>query len=161
MKAINKVSKRIAKLSFALLSLIACPTLTTAEDAAWQVEFMKEHCVKCHGPDNSEGEVRLDDVSQAAFGLATAERWESVFSVLQSGEMPPADEPTIKAEDLEKMIAGVKEILRQRLPTDAPFPRTAIRRMNRFQYNNSVVDLLELKVDLFVLPDPPPADVPP
>jgi Protein of unknown function (DUF1592)/Protein of unknown function (DUF1588)/Protein of unknown function (DUF1585)/Protein of unknown function (DUF1595)/Planctomycete cytochrome C/Protein of unknown function (DUF1587) len=153
MKAINKVSKRIAKLSFALLSLIACPTLTTAEDAAWQVEFLKEHCVKCHRPDNSEGELRLDDIAQAAFGLATAERWESVLSVLQAGEMPPADEPTIKAEDLERMIAGVKEILRQGLPADAPFPRTPIRRMNRFQYNNAVVDLLELKVDLFALPE--------
>lgn len=128
-------------------------TLAIADDAAWRVAFLKQHCVRCHGPDNSEGEVRLDDIAQAAGGMATAVRWESVLSVLEAGQMPPAEEPSIEAEDLQRMIASVKEIRRQGLAADATFPRTPIRRMNRFQYNNAVVDLLELKVDLFALPE--------
>ena len=32
-----------------------------------------------------------------------------------------------------------------------PFEPTPIRRMNRFQYNNAVVDLLELERDIFQL----------
>jgi Protein of unknown function (DUF1592)/Protein of unknown function (DUF1588)/Protein of unknown function (DUF1585)/Protein of unknown function (DUF1595)/Planctomycete cytochrome C/Protein of unknown function (DUF1587) len=151
--AINNLGKLIPKLSCALMLLIQSPALITADDAAWQIAFLKEHCVKCHGPDNSEGDVRLDDITQATVGLETAERWELVLSVLQAGQMPPAEEPSVNAEDLQRMIASVKEIRRDRLPVNAPIPRTPIRRMNRFQYNNAVVDLLELKVDLFALPE--------
>lgn len=150
---LSMVGIRFSQRWLGLMLLLQSSTLTTADDSAWRVAFLNEHCVKCHGLENSEAEVRLDDIGQAPSGLATAERWDSVLSVLQTGQMPPADEPLINAGDLHRMIASVKEIRRQGLQANTLFPPTQMRRMNRFQYNNAVVDLLELKVDLFALPE--------
>ena len=143
----------LSRICLGLTVLLLPAFVSAADDAAGRAAFFAANCVKCHGPDKQEGEVRLDDLPATADGLAAAERWAAVLEALDSGYMPPEEEPAVEAADRKRMVAGVKHLLREGLAADRSRPRTPIRRMNRFQYNNAVVDLLELKLDLFALPE--------
>ena len=75
---------------------------------------------------------------------------EELITVLEDRQMPPEDEPPLPAVKRQRMVTQPQAMLRQALKTKGFVP-TPIRRMNRFQYNNAVVDLLELDRDIFQL----------
>ena len=66
--------------------------------------------------------------------------------------MPPDKARPLNAQTRRAMISHLKAALKRSLASTA-FARIPIRRMNRFQYNNAVVDLLQLKRDIFPLPE--------
>lgn len=115
--------------------------------------FFDQHCIKCHGPDKQQGKVRLDDLPMTINDQGTAERWDDVLWVLEANEMPPKGQPAIDKQVRQKMVGQIKQLLDAGLSEHAAYPHTPIRRMTRLQYNNAVVDLLELKIDLFALPE--------
>ncbi|MEO2012533.1 MAG: DUF1588 domain-containing protein [Pirellulaceae bacterium] len=129
----------------ASLSLLADDSSTSLRVA------FKMHCTKCHGEGgDSEGEVNLLALSSEADLRARPELLEDLLAVLKDRQMPPEDEPSVPKAKREWMITQVQSILYQALKTKA-FRPIPIRRMNRFQYNNAVVDLLELDRDIFQL----------
>ena len=67
--------------------------------------------------------------------------------------MPPEDEPQLKDTAHQQLVAALESWLAESIRTSAVPPRTPVRRMNRFQYANAVEDLLDLKVELFALPE--------
>ena len=109
------------------------------------------HCIQCHGKDGKvKGKVNLLELDSAAKLQAKPELLETLIDVIAFQEMPPEDEPqlnqqqrTALAEALEKIYAA----------SDKAVPHAPIRRMNRFQYNNAVVDLFELNRVVFALPE--------
>ena len=64
--------------------------------------------------------------------------------------MPPEDEPPLSDSERGELLKWLEVKLSDSIK-DQPFLPTQIRRMNRFQYNNSVVDLLELDRPIFRL----------
>ncbi|MBI1372475.1 MAG: DUF1592 domain-containing protein [Phycisphaera sp.] len=115
--------------------------------------FFKQHCVKCHGPEKQKGKMRLDTLPMSITDVATADRWADVLDALEAREMPPEKEPAVDEKDYRWMVSGVKGMLASAMSKHASYPRTPMRRMNRFQYNNAVTDLLDLRVTLFALPE--------
>lgn len=115
--------------------------------------FFEKHCIACHGPEKQKGKVRLDDLPVAITDQKSAERWDDVLWVIEANEMPPKEQPAIDKQVRKRVVGEIKQMLDAGLSKQAGFPHTPIRRMNRLQYNNAVVDLLELKVDLFALPE--------
>lgn len=75
------------------------------------------------------------------------------MKALRDGDMPPEKAKQPKAEARTAFAIHVEQLLDESLRLHATVPRTPARRMNRFQYANAVKDLLDLKVDLFVLPE--------
>ena len=73
--------------------------------------------------------------------------------MLELEEMPPEDEPSLKPEQRELLVRQLQNLLHEAVRSQKKFPRTPIRRMNRFQYSNAVEDLFELKVEVFALPE--------
>ena len=57
--------------------------------------FFETYCIECHGPEKSKGKITLHtlDGDLAAGADGELERWERILEVLESGEMPPEDEP--------------------------------------------------------------------
>lgn len=109
------------------------------------------HCLKCHGKGGKvEGEVNLLGLKSDDETQVRPELLENLIAVLEDRRMPPEDEPPVSAAKRAQMIAQLEAALAQALKTQ-PFGPTPIRRMNRFQYNNAVVDLLELDRDIFQL----------
>ena len=54
--------------------------------------FLQKHCLQCHGPKKSEGDMRFDQLSPVVSNSDTAETWQEVLDVLNASEMPPEDQ---------------------------------------------------------------------
>ena len=81
------VTAALAFLIAAGSAMIAAPL--DAPSAA----FLKEHCLRCHGPEKVKGDLRLDQLETDFAKPSVFERWREVVSRTQSGEMPPKKEP--------------------------------------------------------------------
>ena len=126
-------------------SLLADESLTLLQSA------FKSHCIKCHGKAGKiEGKVNLLAWKSGDDLQARPELLEDLITVLKDRQMPPEDEPPLPEGTRKEMVTRLQAMLEQALKTQA-FGPTPIRRMNRFQYNNAVVDLLELDRDIFHL----------
>ena len=97
-----------------------------------------------------KGKVDLLGLQSVGDLQAKPELLESLLEVLGNREMPPEDEPPLSESKRNEMMGQIQAMLRETQKT-LPFLPTPIRRMNRFQYNNAVVDLLELDRELFRL----------
>ncbi|MGB2500994.1 MAG: DUF1592 domain-containing protein [Mariniblastus sp.] len=114
---------------------------------------LQSYCWKCHGADGvEEGEVNLKELTGPHFD-GDIEMINGLIEVLDLGEMPPEGEPDLKPEDRQRLIAELKKILNVEVQKLTTFDQAPIRRMNRFQYNNAVIDLLDLKCIVFTLPE--------
>lgn len=149
----------IGRLAIALLAaLFGMTSVATADDAEFQrtlSAFAQQHCTDCHGGDEPEGELSLDDETLAVMA-ASADQLETLIDVIDLGEMPPEDASQPEPEEREQIVETLRKQLRhvvEEAERDGQASQTAIRRMNRFQYNNAVIDLFELKCIVFTLPE--------
>ena len=125
--------------------------LAADDPAASLQSAFKNRCVKCHGKDGkAKGKVNLLELQSSKDLLASPALLEKLVAVLKDREMPPEKEPALPEAERKHMITQLEALLRQSLETRAFLP-TPMRRMNRFQYNNAVVDLLELDRPIFRL----------
>ena len=133
------------------ISIFAIGLLTTTTDGAQPMALFKAHCVKCHGKDGKvKGKVNLLELNSQKALAAKPELLETLIGVLEDREMPPENEPALKEAGRTQAVARLREVLAAAAKEQA-FLLTPMRRMNRFQYNNAVVDLLELDRDIFQL----------
>ena len=144
---------KTASTPFITIGLIIGLTVTSAADdslAKLQSTF-RAHCVKCHGKGGKfEGKVNLLALKSSDDFRTRPRLLERLIAVLEDREMPPEDQPPLPLVKRKQMVTRLRAVLRQALQA-YPFGPTPIRRMNRFQYNNAVVDLLELDRDIFRL----------
>ncbi len=139
--------------TFIIFMLLAgISPLLLAEDSPLAVRStFKAHCIKCHGKKGKvKGKVNLLKLKSADDLQAKPELLQTLLIALKDREMPPKDEPVMPEAERKHMIVRFQAMLRPILRT-RPFVPTPIRRMNRFQYNNAVVDLLELDRVIFRL----------
>ncbi len=111
------------------------------------------HCLKCHGAEDAEGNVRLDDLPYEITSVETAERWQKVLNVLNSGAMPPEDEPPLPAaakadfvDDLAQTMVAARRSLADQRGT------ITMRRLNRREYRNTLRELLGAEINVAELP---------
>ncbi len=110
--------------------------------------FLKTHCLKCHGPRKQEGHFRVDkDLPNNFLDRDVTWRWSEVLNVLDKGEMPPKKEVKPGAVKVTKITAWIsKERLRAERARRSG--RVVLRRMNREEYNNTIRDLIGVKMQL-------------
>jgi hypothetical protein len=114
-------------------------------------DTFQAHCIKCHGKGGKvKGKVNLLELKSTNDLMTRPELLETLVAVLHDREMPPEDELALEDADRKQMVDRLREILGNVASSQAFIP-VPMRRMNRFQYNNSVVDLLELDRDVFQL----------
>ena len=75
-----------------------------------------------------------------------------MIEAIDARDMPPEDEPELEAKEREKLLVTLKDML-GRASAGEVVERGRIRRLNRFQYNNSIRDLFQLNRDVFALPE--------
>lgn len=113
----------------------------------------KKHCIKCHGAEGIvEGEVNLLELTGDKIEKHP-ELLRKLIHVLDLQEMPPEDEPLLAANDRKRLVKELSATLHQVVAANKRYSHTPIRRMNRFQYNNAVVDLFDLKCIVLTLPE--------
>ena len=140
----------------ALLAVLATHAVgqTGASEAggSWQQDvagFLDAHCVRCHGAERSKGDIRLHELVEPARTGDDLATWELVLEMLESGEMPPEDEPQPAAADRARVVAWLRRSLREAALQEAPGEAVATaRRLSNFEYHNTMRDLLGIELDL-------------
>jgi hypothetical protein len=107
--------------------------------------FFETHCAECHDADSKKGGLDLSALRRDFANPETFARWVKVYDRLDSGEMPPRKKPRPPAAELRAATAWLKDSLaaaeRSRPGAGG---RTALRRLTRAEYENTVRDLLDL-----------------
>ncbi|MFK8113862.1 MAG: DUF1592 domain-containing protein [Rubripirellula sp.] len=113
---------------------------------------LKTHCGKCHGAeDEVEAEVNLLELDGEF--ASRLELVADLIEVIDLQEMPPEDEPQLSPELRQTLVDELRKILRSSVAASKTFEHAPLRRMNRFQYNNAVIDLFDLQSIVFTLPE--------
>jgi hypothetical protein len=77
-----------------------------------------------------------------------------VLEVIDFGEMPPEENQPIDNTERKMIVSELKKLLEESVSgANEEWMNAPIRRMTRFQYANAVKDLLDLKVEVFPLPE--------
>ncbi|MBI1247050.1 DUF1592 domain-containing protein [bacterium] len=158
MFAFRNIAARLGALTTTLAAIIALGGTAHGADLQAKQEVLAktvgQRCVKCHGkdPDELSGDVDLR-VLQDAKGQASPDLLRKAIEAIEFGAMPPEDEPVLEVNLQAKLIEELTGKLHQAISTSDTMPHTPMRRMNRFQYNNAVIDLFQLRCIVFTLPE--------
>jgi hypothetical protein len=107
--------------------------------------FLETHCYSCHNDRAKKGGL---DLTSLKFDLTKPDnfaRWLKVHDRLESGEMPPGKKdrpPAAETAAALKSLAGL--LVKAEQARLAGEGRTAVRRLTRVEYENTVRDLLDL-----------------
>jgi hypothetical protein len=106
--------------------------------------FLQQHCVRCHGDETQESDLRFDNLAAPTAINKTTETWLRIAEAIEAGEMPPEDEPQPNNAEASQAVRQIHQSL-ARPTADKP---VALRRMNRREYENTMHDLLGIDVPL-------------
>jgi len=136
--------------------LQSVPSLFAADQPEQIPDFERDvrpvlmsHCVRCHGAERQEARLRLDTLSTDLINdRAAAEYWHEVLNVLNTGEMPPKDEPQLTSGQRTVLThwvgTSIKNAIEAQRRTGG---RVVLRRLNRVEYQNTMFDLLGLEMN--------------
>ncbi|MEM7387878.1 MAG: DUF1595 domain-containing protein, partial [Verrucomicrobiota bacterium] len=116
--------------------------------------LMSEHCFRCHGDQKEKGKLNLESMTARRDFLADIETSEAILDALRESEMPPDDEPQPSAQETSDLITWFSQLIDHYLESSSSeLEPVVMRRLNRYEYNNAVRDLLDLKGDIYPLPE--------
>ncbi len=110
--------------------------------------FLKDNCLRCHGPDESNGELRFDQLDADLTKPSTFERWREIVSRVQSGDMPPDKEPRPQPEHVASFVKRLADRLNVAAAKHRAEGRVVLRRLNRVEYENTMRDLFDVNVSV-------------
>ncbi len=113
--------------------------------------ILNKSCLACHGPEKSEGRLRVDQLNPDLLTGPDVERWREVYNVLSNSEMPPEDEPQYALADVDH--GNIVDWLSDELKKASLIRRnrkehSSFRRLTKYEYNYALQDLLGLPYDL-------------
>jgi len=106
-------------------------------------ELVEKRCVACHQGKAAPAGLNFRELK---FDLGDAHAknwWVRVYDAVEKGQMPPAGAPSLKPverADLLKFVAG--SIVTHERQSAALQGRSVLRRLNRYEYENTVRDVL-------------------
>ena len=128
--------------------LLAIVSATAASYEKAVRPLLQRYCVNCHGPKKAKAELRIDQLNPDLVKGHDAEHWEEVLNNLNIGDMPPEDEPQPTPAEREIMTTWVAQQLRHAAEVKrSTGGRNVLRRLTRYEYNNTLRDLLGLDLD--------------
>jgi hypothetical protein len=126
------------------------PTPRPAPASAYTAVLQK-YCATCHNRRLATAQLALDAVDVAR----PAERvdvWEKVIRKLRTGSMPPPGAPRPDQAVYDSLASWLEtEIDRVAERTPNPGRTEAFHRLNRTEYQNAILDLLDLDIDVTAL----------
>ncbi len=132
-----------------LMLTAACLGFAGAVSAAEPFEaFLEKHCIRCHGPQKEEGDIRIDKLSRDFKAGRDSHHWAEALDKVNSGEMPPKKEPQPTQKEISEFVTSLDARLKEgRAARMAARPAVAHYRLSRKEYQNSVYDLLGVRYD--------------
>jgi len=130
--------------------------ISGAEAAATKTDYEKDIvpilervCVDCHGPEKQKGDVRFDDLNPDYLRGGHADTWHDALDQIHLGEMPPAKaEKQLTKEERETITNWIRSSLDELVEaTRNAGGQVSSRRLTRYEYANTMRDLLGVELD--------------
>jgi hypothetical protein len=128
--------------------LAALPLIADPYEAAVK-PFIRQYCAGCHNQSLSSGGVDLGQylTKPAAEALKDRAQWELAIRKLHAGEMPPKSAKQPPVEQVSIVANWIESEYARLDRTARPDPgRPTAHRLNRYEYNNTVRDLLAVNL---------------
>jgi hypothetical protein len=150
---------RLTILAGFVLSLVVGSSVADGNDRQPFADFFGEHCVSCHSGSEPQGGLDLETLGKQLNDPRTFARYVAIHDRVERGEMPPEGESPIeepaKRAFLEKLAGGLSK---HEATVEGRSGRTPLRRLNRYEYENTVRELLAVEVSVReILPPDTPA----
>jgi hypothetical protein len=143
---------------FPLAILALFPATLCAE--ASPGKFLQSYCVECHGSENQKSDRRFDTLPSRIGSLTDLERYQEIVDQLNLAEMPPEDEPQPSADERAKMTDRLThKITAAHVKFGDTGGHSVLRRLNSWEYRQTIGDLLGLNVDVWNPAEDFPAEV--
>jgi len=106
-------------------------------------QFVEKNCVECHDTDTKKGGLDLTALKFDPANLTNFSRWVLVHDRVSDGEMPPKKKPRPEASELEAFTKSLSlSLVSVEQARMAKEGRATRRRLNRYEYENALRDLL-------------------
>ena len=110
--------------------------------------LLNKYCFKCHGPEKQESDLRIDDLDPDLVKGPHGGQWQEVLDALNRGDMPPEDATQPSAGERDTLITWMtSEINRAVVLRRSNGGHVTLRRLTRYEYNNTMRDLLGIDMD--------------
>ncbi len=147
-------------------SSVCCVALLLISSVGWADEgkqasqakaFLKIHCTHCHGSELQKADRRVDNLPDRIVDLDGLERYQEIVDQLNLASMPPEDEPqpstALRSQVIERLTGMITKAQAELSDTGG---HAVLRRLNSWEYRQTIGDLLGLNVDVW----DPAADFP-
>lgn len=131
----------------ALLLLAFCASVRADERTK---TFLKQHCIRCHGDNKQKADRRFHTLPTAIKKLDDLERYQEIVDQLNLGNMPPEDEAQPTVAERAAMIAHLTgKLTAARAELNTTGGHSVLRRLNTWEYRQTIGDLLGLNVGVW------------
>lgn len=145
--AIAATAMLLATASVLLAEDLGSPLSSGASPQTWPTAelsaFLDRHCLECHDEASAEGSLDLVTLGGDLSDPAILQRWVRVHDQIASGEMPPEKKPRPGSADTRNAL---QELASSLTAADERRRETALRRVNRREYENTLSDLFGQRV---------------
>jgi hypothetical protein len=107
--------------------------------------FLDQNCMDCHDAEMKKGGLDLAALSTDGTDVAALKKWVRVFDRVAAGEMPPAKKKQPAQDAVQDFMAALGGDLVTKSNSQKG---TVLRRLNRREYQNTIHDLLGVKVNV-------------
>lgn len=141
-----------APLGWCLVALVinASPSSVRGETAPSDNvrTVVQNYCLDCHSSSSPEADFELESLIEPSVE-SQSEKWEQVVRRLRGRQMPPAGYERPSEEEYQRILDDLQTTLDQQASRQPRPGRTdTFRRLTRFEYQNSIRDLLSIDVDV-------------
>ena len=110
--------------------------------------FLQKHCIRCHGSKKQKADRRFDTLPEQIRKLDDLERYQEIVDQLNLANMPPEKEPQPSAEERARAIARLtRQLTAAQAELSTSGGHSALRRLNSWEYRQTIGDLLGLNVE--------------
>ena len=139
-----------------LLIFMVALTSTNRLTAGPQHDFFSKHCVDCHDKESKKAGLDLTALPAEPASHDEIASWIKIHDRIESGMMPPPQKKQPEKGDKAAILTWLKTtIIQAEQKKFRSKPRTAVRRLTRAEYENTLRDLFDMP-GLNVQADLPP-----
>ena len=110
--------------------------------------LLQQFCSRCHGGKKAEGGLKIDGLNPDLVKGDDGEHWEEVLNQLNLGAMPPKGKPQPSNAQRNTLTSWITHELRYAAEVRrSTGGRNVLRRLTRYEYNNTLRDLLGIDLE--------------
>ncbi len=122
----------------------ACALSGAGRAASFEAKpFLQNHCIECHDADTQKGGLDLTALKFAPASPTNFTQWALIHDRVSSGEMPPKKKARPETAELSSFLqplaASLSSVEQALIAKEG---RATQRRLNRYEYENALRDLL-------------------